>query len=216
MITYHHHTLTICKGTYVMDTSTVHNTDATINFEYKKKAHDNAFHSFGTYYIFKKRYDGYKNKTLSIATINLLVPSIFGAIYISFGANILTKELSISICAGLGFISICATVISFILRWQEKVTESQKNMIDNYGMYEKYYDIAIDTSLIKEKFEEIYFQLSQEGKYIDRASLEAEISDKEKRRGHRAALIQLQRDCVSCNVKPKSMKSSKCNVCGNF
>ena len=185
-------------------------------FEYKRKAHDAAFHSFGTYYIFKNRHDGYKRKTLFVAAINMIVPSLFGAIYISFGANILTKDISVFVCAVLGFVSICTTVMSFVLRWQEKLTESQKNMIDNYSMYERYKNIATDIGLEADKFESIFMELSFEGKYIDRESLESEITDKEKRRGHRAALIQSQRSCASCNIKPDSMKSSKCNICGNF
>lgn len=185
-------------------------------FEYKRKAHDAAFHSFGTYCIFKKRYDRYKFKILVVSAINVLVPTLFGAIYISFGVNILNKEISVALCAILGFISICTTVMSFVLRWQEKVNDSQRNMIDNYYMYERYKGIADDLTLDKEKFEFQYYQLMTEGKYIDRHSLEGEIGDKEKRWGHKKSLIQFQRSCAGCGIKPDNMVTSDCSICGQF
>lgn len=43
-----------------------------------------------------------------------------------------------------------------------------------------------------------------------------EVTDKEKRLGMRFGLRELSRECVGCKTVPLSMKSTKCDICGNF
>ncbi|MDR3625278.1 MAG: hypothetical protein P4L45_00510, partial [Ignavibacteriaceae bacterium] len=42
------------------------------------------------------------------------------------------------------------------------------------------------------------------------------ITEKEKRMGMRAGLRQFKRACAACKQVPVSLKSTNCDVCGNF
>jgi mobilome CxxCx(11)CxxC protein len=56
--------------------------------------------------------------------------------------------------------------------------------------------------------------LIEREKGIGKANLE--VSDREKRMGMRFGLRELSRKCVGCELIPLSMKSTNCEICGNF
>lgn len=83
-------------------------------------------------------------------------------------------------------------------------------------MFEKFKIIAQDNSLDKEKFDIEFEKLIIESRHIDKDTLESRINEKEKRYGHRAALIQFRRTCSGCNKIPESMKPTDCPICGKL
>ncbi len=186
------------------------------NQEYRRKAQDAAFHSYGTYIIFKTR-EAQLNKYLRrCCALNILVPSLLGTIYICFGVNLLGKDFCIAVTTVLSFFLMAMTLVAYLLKWQEKWYESRQNMIDNYCMYEKYKDIADDLTLNQCEFESTYNKFKIDSKYIDKRSVESEITDREKIFGHRNALIQFRRKCASCGKVPEDMNPTPCLICGQF
>ncbi|MCG8859995.1 mobilome CxxCx(11)CxxC protein [Tenacibaculum finnmarkense] len=69
---------------------------------------------------------------------------------------------------------------------------------------------------IENEFEYLkkYEILTEREKGIGKGNID--ITDTEKRIGMRFGLRELSRECVGCEKTPLSMKSTNCDICGNF
>lgn len=85
----------------------------------------------------------------------------------------------------------------------------------NRQLYEKYVRLAkFETNLadLNKQFDLVTLEDSERTKQDEKIY----FSDKDKRKGMRFGLYNMQRKCAICAEVPKSMKPSSCSTCGKF
>lgn len=173
---------------------------------------DRALENFGTGYIFEQRANNYKIKLRVLTSLGILMPMIVGAIVVSFNKATLPSWL-INIAGIVGLFEIVGSTWSLIARWDDSYSYSIQSLNSNFSLASRYENLARNPP----KDFLIRFEiLETEDQLLMREDYKQSISDKEKRRGMRAALRQYKRKCASCQIVPTSMDASNCNVCGNF
>lgn len=161
---------------------------------------------------------------LKIKKINfwLRISKILGIIIPVFLGGVLTStynspeyiSLAIWITSPFAIIQLLLSTILTIngadenvLRYSTKAAEY--SVIETEFRQMARYPIIDEFEYLK-KFE----ILIEREKGISKGNLE--VTDKEKRIGMRFGLRELSRSCVGCNETPLSMKTSNCDICGNF
>jgi mobilome CxxCx(11)CxxC protein len=105
------------------------------------------------------------------------------------------------------------SVWALAAKWDDAFAYSQEAMTDNYRLantFEKLARVAPADIAMRFEIADAAYQAR-----VDADNRQG-LSDKDKRRGMRAALRQYQRPCVGCQKVPASMKPSECDICGNF
>ncbi len=175
-----------------------------------------ALHAFGTAYIFERRAKKIGSKLKILTFLGIAVPLSVGALVLSWGAD--SKAIPyITFLAGiLGFVQLILSVWAIVAKWQDNYTYSQESTSSNYRLANKY-ELLAKYQSDDEKEQRINFDLlATESSARDDLDIKQGISEKEKRRGMRAALRKYKRECANCKLVPMSLEPSDCPVCGNF
>lgn len=182
----------------------------------RKECWNQAVRSYATGYIFERRANLLRFRLQVLTFLGLVVPLLIGSIVLTFGLQLSVLPVFIYLAGGVGVIQLAISLWSLTARWDDKRDYANKSNSFNKNMALRYRQLASnpprdDSALdLQFQFLEVDYQ---------RQSAEDEIqgvSDKEKRRGLRAALREFKRPCVTCEQVPTSMKPSQCDTCGNF
>ena len=176
---------------------------------------DKAVHTYATGHIFEDRARSLGRKTRSLEFLGLVVPVAMGGIVISFGTNFRYESITLAVAGILGTIQLIASVWALVASWRDNYAYAHESMNSNYRLAENFEELASNPPS-KPEAESKYQTLKAEDKVLRRRDQRQEITEKEKRKGMRAALRKYQRECAGCGEVPKSMSPSNCDVCGNF
>lgn len=183
---------------------------------------NNALHSYGTGYIYKKRASFKRKKLKALTFLGIIVPVLVGGIVTTYD-NISAQYLSlIFIVAGtLSLIQLILSVFSLVYNWEDSYSYYLESSNDNFSIsseYEKLFKnfspdyelkllkrLELDKSTVDIKYK---IRSSNDNKYP--------LTQKENNEGMRYSLRYFKRQCKGCNIVPIDMKPTKCGVCGNF
>lgn len=176
-----------------------------------KQCRDKAFYAFGTSKIFERRMRRLEVRRGWITYLGILVPLLVGSLVLSFGKEWLAH---LAVPAGIvGALQLSLSVWSVVAKWDDKYAYALTAMQAQTKLFNAW------DSLPKRKpadLEQQVNSLDAEDQRQESADLAQNISDKEKHFAMRASLFHFGNACQICRIKPTSMKSSKCDMCGNF
>lgn len=188
----------------------------------RTEAWNNALHSYGTGYIYKKRASFKRKKLKALTLLGIIVPVLVGGIVTTYD-NISPQYLNlIFIVAGtLSLIQLILSVFSLVYNWEDSHSYYLESSNDNFSIsteYEKLFKnfspdyeskqlkkLEQDKSTVDVKYQ---IRSSNDNKYP--------LTQKENREGMRYSLRYFKRSCEGCKIVPIDMKPTNCSVCGNF
>lgn len=172
-----------------------------------------ALYAYGTASIFERRARQLRPWVRGLTFLGVAVPASAGGVLLSVGPNAAAIPWLLAIAAPLGVLQLVLSVWSLSARWDDSLVYFQESATDNHRLSEQYRKIAADPpqdARLRFEILEASYQARCDADY------KQVISEKEKRRGLRAGLLQFRRKCAACNSVPDSMRASKCGVCGDF
>ena len=179
------------------------------------KCWDRALEAYATGYIFEKRANRLRLRLRFLTFLGIVVPVIAGSILLNFGEIVLSPFFLVP--AGiLGVIQVAGSLWSLVARWDDAYGYAVESLNDNYRLSNNYQKIAENPPDEKSKLQMQFDLIEREDRYRSAEDYKQAISEKEKRKGMRAALRKFQRACAHCNEVPVSMYPSDCPVCGQF
>jgi mobilome CxxCx(11)CxxC protein len=182
----------------------------------KRKCQIEAVYCYATYVIFKTKAQKLNKKLNFLAISGLVLPLSIGVIYQSFGPSSLTTDTWIILSGIYSLLQIVYSLWSSVFAWSRNYDSLIESMISNRQIYEEYeriLNLAQNKNRDTEKRFEAVEARSNERSISDD---KIEISQKEKRYGHRAGLMRMNVECGKCHKVPSTLESSKCEDCGNF
>lgn len=172
-----------------------------------------ALEAYGTAYIFERRARRLKLWLRLLTFIGFLPALVVGAFVLSSFGLVGVVVVSATIIAILQFV---ASFWALVAQWVDTYGYSVESMSANNSLSDRYGNLARtppdELALMRALFESIETE-DQSRRNLD---YRQSLTDKEKRRGMRAALRQYRRSCAHCNQIPASMTATDCGVCGNF
>lgn len=182
------------------------------NAELRAGCWQKSLHAFATSYIFETRYKKYGNRLRVIEFLGIAVPLAIGSIFLSFGPDV--PKLLIVLAGILGVIQVVASAWSLVGNWADKYSYARESISANRQQSEDYRTLAENPDL--SRIDVRYQVVEAVARTRDSLDDQQDITDEEKRRGHRAALRKFQKECLGCGKIPLSMNPSDCPVCGMF
>ena len=180
------------------------------------KCWDRALEAYGTGYIFERRAASLRVRLKVLAFLGIVVPASIGSVVLAFGTNPAWLPYLVGIAGALGVIQLVGSVWSLTARWEDAYTGALESLSSNHRLSNSYQRLAENPPGKLAEVELRFSLLEKEDELVQAADYKRGISEKEKRRGMRAALRKYRRECAGCNKIPVSMRPSKCEVCGNF
>jgi len=177
---------------------------------------DKAIHSFGKSYIFGERAKFYKNWIRFLTFLGIIVPVLIGAVAAAYGLESSISKLIFKIALPFTILQLIISVIALVNKWSENLSYSIEATNDYGNLSEAFKKLGKNPP---EEIRDLEHQFEiLETKYTSRTEQDSKYSlkDRELRKGMRSALREFQRKCIGCNTVPLSIKSSNCEVCGNF
>jgi len=181
----------------------------------REKCWNDAFYTFGTAWIFEKRASKLRRRLRILTFLGIAVPLALGGTVASFGLDFKYLGLIILLAGILSIVQLIGSVWALVAKWEDEYAYSLESVVGNYGLSNKFKELGENPPQSEELRIKISL-LDAENRLRKDSDYKHVITEKEKRMGHRAALRQFHRACVACKEIPTSMKSSDCDVCGNF
>ena len=174
---------------------------------------DKTLDSIGNSYIYQVKIKKI-NYWLRISKIlGIVIPVFLGGVLTSYKSENYLEILIIITTPLALFQLVLSTILTIngadenILKYSTKSAEY--SVLESEFRQMARYPIENDNEYLKK-----YEILLEREKGIGKGNIE--VTDKEKRMGMRFGLRELSRECVGCKKTPLSMKSTNCDICGNF
>jgi len=184
--------------------------------EIRKRCWDEALFNYGTAYIFEQRAHYYRRLLRILTFLGIAVPITIGSIYLSFSNQTQLLNTSLVIAGTLGTVQLIGSAWSLSAKWEEAFGYALESLNANQHLSSRFERLA---QFPPDNIDELQIQFNMlvtENSFRTEQDNKQGISDKEKRKGMRAALRKFQRACAGCKIVPTSMKSTTCDICGNF
>jgi mobilome CxxCx(11)CxxC protein len=189
--------------------------DANARDQIRQRCWDGALEAFGTGYIFEKRANRLRYQLRILTFLGIVAPLMAGAVVLAFGKGALFPAILIP--AGiLGIVQVVGSLWSLVARWDDAYGYSVESMNANYRLSNHYQKLAENPPDSLPELQVQFGLLDREDEFRGAEDYKQAISEKEKRKGMRAALRKFRRECASCNRVPESMKPTDCPTCGQF
>ncbi len=175
-----------------------------------------ALYSYGTAWLFERKSRSLKRRLRILAFLGVAGPVAIGGIVLSFGTNPDFLPVLLSVASVLGVFQLLISIWALVANWDEAYAHSIESMNENYRLSDRYRELASNPPAEVSELERRVELVRVDDRRISDLDRKQGVSEKEKRRGMRAALRQFQRRCAGCGKVPSSMESSDCDVCGRF
>jgi mobilome CxxCx(11)CxxC protein len=145
----------------------------------------------------------------------IVVPASIGTIALSFGVAHNWFGYLLVLGGILGLIQFITSIVALSSRWDDAFAYAQESQSANFQMASDFEEIARKDSITAGLL--VQYQILKKTNDM-RKSIDYKqgVSAKEMRFGMRAGLWKYKKKCATCQQVPASMKSSKCDTCGNF
>lgn len=174
-----------------------------------------AYDAFATGYLFEKRRRNLGKRLRLNNFVHLAVPLAVGASALTFGIGVANWAAVIWIAGGLGVVQVIVSLWALNERWEERLAHASESASANHDLSRRFRTLAENPPDLSE-FARRLDVLMAENQQREQADYKQDLTDAEKREGHRATLRQFDKKCHACGEVPTSMKASKCDLCGNF
>ena len=186
--------------------------------EIRLRAWDNALHAEGTRDVFSRRFRSLRRRIRFRNWLGFAVPILIGAVATTEWLKTAPyyQNLAFAALVVAGFGQLLFALWSSISKWDDDLAYCMRAIRDSDGLKDAW--MLIGRNDVEDIQLEYRMRLLQQ-QIIDSHDAQHDISNREKQIGMRAGLILLQRNCVSCKMKPSSrkpplFKKTKCVVCG--
>ncbi|MEX2375003.1 MAG: mobilome CxxCx(11)CxxC protein [Dehalococcoidia bacterium] len=178
----------------------------------RQQAWKGAIDCFGTAHIFERRARRLKYATRALDFGAVGVPAVVGALAL---ADWLTGWV-LAAATLLLLLQLTLAVWSATASWTERLGFCSQSAADNSHLSRRYRRLAEapprDTNELRRELELIHVEYD----YRSRSDEQQHVTERERKRGHRAGLRQFGRACHACGRVPGDMTSTDCGVCGQF
>ncbi len=174
-----------------------------------------AIHDFATADVFVRRARDYTFKLRILSYVGIGVPLSIGGLVLAFGMKITQLNFeNILQFAGLVLLGQCLVAgWSLQAGWAEELQYALESVTENRELSERFRELGQNPP---NDFDVAFAETKGKDNARRNSDIKRSISEKELRRGHRAALRQFGRACDACKLVPANMESTNCGVCGNF
>jgi mobilome CxxCx(11)CxxC protein len=178
-----------------------------------KTCFDKEFEAYGTQWLFEQRALRLGTKLKALSWVTFAVPIAVAALLTTLdnpSIALYTKIGSGLLSGVVGLFGLAALVGN----WSDALAVSQRSMTANSRLLEDWKEVK---QLTGNDFLVAYNKVLAHNIAQENIDKIAGVSDREKRRSMRKALMQYSLACVTCHEKPTSIKSqgSKCSTCGD-
>lgn len=181
---------------------------------YLQLCRDNAVHTLATSYIFEMRAETLKKRLLWVNYVGLAVPILVGTLVLSFDID---SWNTIKIIAGAILVpQILINLFSLVGGWVNDLPYANTSAAANDSLSMRFDSLATAPPESPVELKQAIEKLAIEDKARRDQDTAQNIKGTEKRMGMRYALRKFGRSCAGCDLIPKSMKPTDCDVCGNF
>ena len=182
----------------------------------RSKCWDTSFHSFAFGYVFDKRSQRFGKRINWLKVFGLLVPAIVGSTVIAYGLKNVILPYMIDAAVLISVIQFTFSVLAIIYKWDDELSYAFEASQSYNTLWDRFRKLGETPPEDIKELERQYDLLKVE--YISRNQQDTKhnIHEWEVRKGHRASLREFQKVCVGCGKTPTSIKSTNCDVCGNF
>lgn len=184
--------------------------------ELRKDCWNNALHTFGTAYIFRKKAEKYKRLISSLKFFGIAVPLTIGATASGYGLDSEILKWVIFAAAPLTILQLIVSLLALVRKWDDELSYSYESASEHSEISIQYENLAKYPPNVKSVFQDKIGKLETQQKSRDKQDDKHSIIEKEERMGMRYALRKYQRNCAACGETPTSMTPTSCNVCGKF
>ncbi len=177
---------------------------------------DRALFAHGTAQIFLARSIKYRNRLRLLSFVGLAGPLLVGAVVIH---GLVTDKSMSLLLPVVGIVSVAELLVSawsLAASWAENLSYSQRSTAENLALSSSFREVAQRASNPPDDLEVRFADLRGRDEVRRAADADRGVTNKEKRYGLHAGLLHFQRECVTCKVRPVSMDSTNCKVCGEF
>lgn len=174
-----------------------------------------AYDAYGTAYIFEQRQRATRSRLRLINFVGLAVPLAVGASVLAFGFAAGTWNIVIWIAGVLGVGQVVVSLWALNARWEERLAYASESAPANHDLSQRFRNLAERAPAVAEFVPQLQTLLDENSQRTS-ADYKQDITEKEKRAGHRATLRHFQKACSACKNVPVDMHPTKCAVCGNF
>lgn len=177
---------------------------------------DRAVWAFGTAKVFSARADRYRRYLKRLAYVAIGVPVLIGGTVLSFGLGGDYLPVLLTVGGLAGILQLGVSVCSLVADWTGSLEYSLVSASDNYDLATKFRDLGSRCAVPPDDLPVRFAELRGRDDSRRTQDVTKGVAEREKRFGHRAGLLQFQRECTACHKVPSSMEPTKCGVCGRF
>lgn len=182
----------------------------------RKACWDKSLQSFAIGYIFDKKAQRFSFYVNMLKIFGIVVPSAIGATALGYGLDSQILKYLVVLAVPLTIGQLIFSVYAVANKWDDELAYAYEASQDLNNLYDSFQKLG---NLPPKDFIELsrqYDLLSERYKARTQQNSKHRIKEWEQRMGMRYGLRQFQRNCIECKVKPTSMESTDCNVCGKF
>lgn len=182
----------------------------------RSESHSNAFDCFGYGYIFEQRAKRLRRNLTLLQVLGVIVPATVGSILIGYGTKFKYLEAIISIAIFTSVIQFIISIWALIYKWDDELSYAYDAMQSYQSLYNRFSNLGKFPPPSYELLRVDYDLINAD--YITRNQLNTQhnIKEWEKRLGMHYSLREHKELCYGCQIKPLSMNSTNCYVCGNY
>ncbi|GAB3507229.1 hypothetical protein GCM10027575_15640 [Phytohabitans suffuscus] len=181
----------------------------------RKDCWANARHAYGTSFIFQRRARRLRRSLHLVSYAGIALPLIVGSVALSFGTEFKFWPILIVVVASLLIGQLAVSLWSAMGGWLEKHAYASESASANDRLARRYEELGRNPPA-GAQFKIQYDLLGVDDENRRDQDTRQEITAKERRYGMRVALHRFDAVCTTCDEKPKSLKPTDCDTCGNF
>jgi mobilome CxxCx(11)CxxC protein len=181
----------------------------------RRQAWRGAMDAFATGYMFEHRQRRLRQKLRLVSFIGFAVPLTVGTAVLTFGTTGRGWVYILWIAGVLGGAQAVVSLWSLVARWDESLAHASESASANHDLSKRFRalaEIPPDVATMSARLDILLAENTQR----EQADYKQDLTDKEKRRGHRAALRHFDKPCKACKQVPLSLTPTKCDICGDF
>lgn len=182
----------------------------------REEAWENSFQTYALSYIMTEKAKTLGQRRKWVTFFSFLSPVVVGSVALGYGVNDETLEYTLMIFIPLAIFQVVLGLLSLVSKWDEDFSYYVESSIANTILSDEYKNCAKIPQKNLEDLEKRIIVLN--AKYSERGvqDKKVQLTNKDRNRGMRYALIKYQWPCAGCKEKAVSMIKTKCKICGNI
>ncbi|MEZ6101177.1 MAG: hypothetical protein R3E01_19785 [Pirellulaceae bacterium] len=182
----------------------------------RQKCVEEMIHCWGTYSIFDHRAKVLGRRLFLLQSLGLAVPAAVAGVVTTLGVDSKLVPYFLTVAGILATVQGVMSAIAMTAKWEDVFAYAKESMSSNRRLSDRFRELMESPPSQDHDAELIFQVLSAENNQRSDGDEKQQITEDEKRRGHRLALRHYQHKCAACGKVPTSLNPSECDVCGNF